>query len=501
MDQPLFTGRLPNAFYNAVSWEQLRSVPSFYALPPTDSIMLHGTQSYRYVRQDDPLWDMLHTGLLSTGCLPAALGFYEPSGVKALKLGQGRASHALLLGVCNHLMHPLYTPDITTHNEEGSLEEVERHNAAMTWDFNFQPPCPNQGVCVEESMSSPDRPPQRLSGNVDDPLHKYDLLAPEFPKNKGRTRHNNRKGTAPSDGIPEELKLKKAHAAESIGLQALRCAWGKTQEAATLYAVSMLFPESRVCEVGLCALDDATREILKSWGYAPGSLPPLGASPDCLIRHSSLHINKQGKGIKKGTLTTTTNDSESENKRESNLSCIDGNSDGRADPLCESREDLLEEATEEVEVVEVKNTCPFDYCQAQSARGRGRKQRKFVICDRGPRTKVDAMWVPQLQLQMLCAGTSSGLLVSRSATKGIRVFRMRRDDEYVRLMLSVLSVLWQYHVVPHRMPSRDGLAALPHHQLLLKRTREIAGAAVVVKEVGPGQMAPLPGRDTRFFLD
>ena len=33
------------------------------------------------------------------------------------------------------------------------------------------------------------------------------------------------------------------------------------------------------------------------------------------------------------------------------------------------------------------------------------------------------------------AGTPSGLLVSRSATKGTRVFRMQRDDELLRLML------------------------------------------------------------------
>lgn len=33
------------------------------------------------------------------------------------------------------------------------------------------------------------------------------------------------------------------------------------------------------------------------------------------------------------------------------------------------------------------------------------------------------------------AGAPSGLLVSRSATRGTRVFRLRRDDELLRLML------------------------------------------------------------------
>lgn len=38
-------------------------------------------------------------------------------------------------------------------------------------------------------------------------------------------------------------------------------------------------------------------------------------------------------------------------------------------------------------------------------------------------------------LPWFIAGTPSGLLVSRSATKGTRVFRLRRDDELLRLML------------------------------------------------------------------
>jgi radial spoke head protein 9 len=40
-----------------------------------------------------------------------------------------------------------------------------------------------------------------------------------------------------------------------------------------------------------------------------------------------------------------------------------------------------------------------------------------------------------MQAVCLVAGTLSGLLVSRSATKGTRVFRMQRDDELLRLML------------------------------------------------------------------
>lgn len=57
------------------------------------------------------------------------------------------------------------------------------------------------------------------------------------------------------------------------------------------------------------------------------------------------------------------------------------------------------------------------------------------MADRGPRQQVPPEWVPQMQLHMLCAGTPSCLLVSRSATRGTRVFRLARDAELQRLML------------------------------------------------------------------
>lgn len=173
-----------------------------------------------------------------------------------------------------------------------------------------------------------------------------------------------------------------------------------------------------------------------------------------------------------------------------------------------------------VEVVEVKNTCPFGHsrrwvgggghkacsfatsgsCTCRRCRrqipaaaalmpqtqphptdlatwhGRSGKLRtsEFAVADRGPRQEVPPEWVPQLQLHMLCAGgwvggcllrrhwlpagtgccfpmycphpysptarlfaagAPSGLLVSRSATRGTRVFRLCRDDELLRLML------------------------------------------------------------------
>ena len=47
--------------------------------------------------------------------------------------------------------------------------------------------------------------------------------------------------------------------------------------------VAAAFPGSQLAEVGLCRLQEAL--LPPAWGFAPGSLPPIGASPDALIRH------------------------------------------------------------------------------------------------------------------------------------------------------------------------------------------------------------------------
>ncbi len=64
----------------------------------------------------------------------------------------------------------------------------------------------------------------------------------------------------------------------------VRMAWGSTQEASALFSVMHLFPDSQLEEVGLCWVDP-TSQIPAKWGFQAGDLPPLGASPDGLIRH------------------------------------------------------------------------------------------------------------------------------------------------------------------------------------------------------------------------
>ena len=61
-------------------------------------------------------------------------------------------------------------------------------------------------------------------------------------------------------------------------------AWGSAQEASALFSLMHLYPTSQLEEVGLCWVDPR-QQIPASWGIAIDDLPPLGASPDGLIRH------------------------------------------------------------------------------------------------------------------------------------------------------------------------------------------------------------------------
>ncbi|KAK9803265.1 hypothetical protein WJX72_002909 [[Myrmecia] bisecta] len=105
-------GSIPNLYYRAISMDQLRAHPHFNGLPPVEKVPLYNTQSYRYIRQDNPLWDALHSGVLTTGILNGTLGFYEQGASKRLGIPWSMVSHAPLLTAYNRLQEPIYTPPL-----------------------------------------------------------------------------------------------------------------------------------------------------------------------------------------------------------------------------------------------------------------------------------------------------------------------------------------------------------------------------------------------------
>ena len=372
---------------------------------------------------------------------------------------------------------------------------------------------PNQGIVPERSD------PSNLSNSKKKVAMKQ-TKGPKSTKSAYSTRTSTPRIAASSPwGVPEDLKLKKARSISGQGLEAVRCAWGKAQEGATLHVLSSAFPESRVGEVGLCMLEEST--LPREWGFCLGDIPPIGSSPDGVIAHPpgqfptlSLLEKEESSPGEESSQEEESSARARSTQRESYVSITasavqreeDETKSNKSLPgslLNRSQNPLKSDNGNEgiqinqIEVIEVKNSCPFDYSQ----HGRGGK-RRFIISDRGPRQRLDTLWIPQLQLHMLCTGANSALVASRSATRGVRLFRMQADPELQRLMLCVLRTLWVEHVKRRKIPPKDAFANMPEHQAMVKKIRQVAAAAVVVGEVnGEVAAAALAGTDLRFFLD
>jgi hypothetical protein len=539
----LLEGNLANIYFNALTFAQLRRHPEYQGLPPAESVLTIGRPSYRYVRQDDPQWDRLHRGILTTGRLAAALGLHEPSAAAALGRGTSfrQTGRSRLLDAWEHLCGEHYVPVTNPHV---TPEAAEAHNRVVTTAFNA---ASVKGVWWAEGEESDgsaggawggDETPALQhtaapmaellssvpglgagggnSGSVGPTARKWveqensgRLVAP-FARPLSTASSSPQLSSAPAAAapfnplaVPEDAKLKKARSLGSRGLDAVRMSWGSAQEASSLFSLISIFPGSQLREVGLCALDAS--DLPSDWGFEPGSLPPMGASPDGMIRHPLLRgggvsgAGCGGGGSRKDRASGQDNgfyaEAECEDDARGRETGVLLSRVGLPAPLRALDPSIAPDEWWE-EVVEVKNTCPFGSPNPRRHRG-GR--RLYILSDRGPRDIIPPEWVPQLQWHMLCSGAPSALLASRSATRGMRLYRMARDDSYLVLALSVVSWLWTRHVLPRQAPASDALLACPEHAAMVAATRRLATTARLVGETEAG--AEVPGGDRRLFLD
>ena len=70
--------------------------------------------------------------------------------------------------------------------------------------------------------------------------------------------------------------------AAHAGIGSIRCKWGSVQEATALWELMHAVPQGSLEEIGLCRVEPAV--LREQYGFAEGALPPMGASPDGLIR-------------------------------------------------------------------------------------------------------------------------------------------------------------------------------------------------------------------------
>jgi hypothetical protein len=380
-----------------------------------------------------------------------------------LKIHKDRVGRHHILSVAQHLAQKEYIPPCSTII---SPEQANEHNLKVLHTYNN--PVAAAVVPFKSIHPSPPLPTTTIASTAN----------------------------IPNSSITEDTKLSKARSVQSLGLLYCRQTWGKVQEAASIYVLMKLFPDSLVRETGMCRLDTNINnnnvELLKRWGFQDGDLPPLGASPDAMIEHYYCDEDEdEGEDssvlMKRRTLKDDDNINNSSN---SSSYTRDFSLQGGGGPQSSRRWK---------EIVEVKNTCPF-YINRVARRGR-----EYILSDQGPRSAVDPLWMPQLQLHMLCADTASGLLLSRSATKGVRVMRVKRDDEYLRLMLGCIKALYK-RAKEGKYPSAGFYSGTANgtigrdHKRLVEKTVELARKAEVVVDNDVVVNIHPVGGDDRLFI-
>lgn len=163
----------------------------------------------------------------------------------------------------------------------------------------------------------------------------------------------------------------------------------------------------------------------------------------------------------------------------------------REGPAGEECEDDDDQGWERL-VVEVKNSSPF--------RSSGSRRGQFQVCDRDPYDHPPAYHMPQLQMEMLAAGTRAGLLAMQSATRGVRVFRVERDDWYIRAMLTIVSEFYVTYVLPGVEPPERMFASRKIHKDLVAATVRLARNAVLWDHIPKHHMLPGEEYDLRPFI-
>lgn len=444
-------GRIPNLYWHAPDETQLRRHPRFVGLPHEKEIMLGHDDSYRFVRQGTELWDALHAGRLTTGCLTGALGFQEDGVSRSLGMGGRGGSHSPMVGAYHRLRQKPIAFDsglLKTEENEANLEVVKK--------FNDQENALGPLIPVE-SIEKSNGDMFRSTSQV-----RYPKPKPNAKKKKKNNRNKQIKtqavdenvDTVNSNGLNASqhpyhawLSRRDPHSVASAqrGEGGIRMSWGSAQEHGTVATLMLHHPGSVAEEVGLCVVDHDL--IPEQWNVGP--LPPLGASPDGIITMD----------------TTWFRGATRKNKKES------------------KRERLI---------VEVKNSSPF----RKQFKGGGNL---FEVSDRDPHDFPPPYHMPQLQVEMLACNVKGGLLCMQSATRGVRVFFVQRDDDYCAAMLGILSDLYTQFVLPGVEPPPNAFTHRSDHRALVRATKRIATNCVLIQEIAHLQ---LPGEayDMRPFL-
>jgi hypothetical protein len=363
-------GQQPNVHWRSVPLDDLRQHPLFFALPDPSTVLAESPRDFWRFRQDSSQWLMLRGGRLGGALLPPALGLFEPTSQRALKIPLSLAGHRKALETWHHLRST--QPPTLADLNRGYNPKAKTDSRPL---MDLYAPSP-------ELVAGPRNAKSRLWAPAAATSH--------FPYTYTPPRR------VPRDPVSPRCQ------------QEVRMVWGSAQESTSLLTVVNYFSRkgARVMEVGACAAEVHHCDTLG----VTDPLPLLGASPDAVL-------------------------------------CWP---DGR------------------LETVEIKNHCPFH--------GDGET---WYMNDRGPFHTVAPWYVPQVMLEMFAVGPTcmAGYLVSCSATKGVVVIKVQRDNAYIRLMLLLLSKFCAKYVSTGLEPPADFFCGDPDYSAFLNASDRISNAA------------------------
>ena len=413
----IIRGKAPNIHWRAISSDEFRAHPRVIGLPPVSGLALAGPATYDWVRQDDPLWDELHEGVLTSRHLLSALGMRENKAAAMCGLPRGVVQPGSIARCWEGLRNAAPPPAQLTWCSSEYVAAAEVSNEAYRDAF----------VAYQRASTSPTWPPS---------------------------------ADGATGGYSDDMLSASARAYGRSGINAVRCAWGSAQEAAALVAALQGLPKTaELFEVGMAmAAPDALPNEAMRHAMEAGEIPPLGASPDAMLRL------------------------------------------GPKAPF---------------EAVEVKNVCPFFELPASES---PRRPRFGVVCKylplahrdslpfwqlKAPHDSLPVQYVPQVQVEMLCTRTNRCTFISASATQGVNIIKVERDDAYLAELLHFLRVFWTSPCPPSDeiFWAADQDAGGGRYQRFLERTKELGEATRVDRHITRPWRRDAAGAGRRFFLD
>jgi hypothetical protein len=210
---------------------------------------------------------------------------------------------------------------------------------------------------------------------------------------------------------------------------------------------------------------------------------------------------------------------------------FDGGAD--SDPLLmgvrigASPDGIIRHGNGTVEVLEVKNHCPFVRNGKIPPRvGDRRPPKNFLIRDFDLERRIPPVYIPQLMMEMLCVGNSvdleeapespspicaSAVMVRQTATRGAILLRLRRDEGWINEMKYWLGQFQTRYVKTVRIPDDDFFwndDPGSRYRKFLSRTKELSEGVEFVAYVDHGRIQRMlleggagRGGEVPLFLD